>query len=113
MAVKAPGVVCRNFAESAFAHKGTPIAANIGRTSPQCGSVRKANQMTQQTFSCVGCGYTTAADFVGARVCGHPVTRVVQVVRLLSGEGKAAGFQPAERLRGPRGSLEVEVLYPA
>jgi putative transposase len=40
---------------------------NTSRTCSECGSIHKANRKSQQTFSCVDCGYTAAADFVGAR----------------------------------------------
>jgi predicted RNA-binding Zn-ribbon protein involved in translation (DUF1610 family) len=50
---------------------GMPVVAidphNTRRACPECGSIRKANRKTQQTFSCTDCGYTAAADFGGAR----------------------------------------------
>ncbi len=51
--------------------KGIPIIAinprNTSRTCPECGLIDKRNRKTQATFSCISCGYTNAADFVGAR----------------------------------------------
>lgn len=50
---------------------GIPIVAinprNTSRTCPCCGVIDKANRKTQETFSCIHCGYTAAADYVAAR----------------------------------------------
>ena len=40
---------------------------NTSRTCPECGSVDKKNRKNRDTFSCVSCGYTAPADYVGAR----------------------------------------------
>ena len=40
---------------------------NTSRTCPECGSVDKKNRKNRDTFSCVSCGYTASADYVGAR----------------------------------------------
>ena len=39
---------------------------NTSRTCPRCRHVAKENRVTQETFRCVGCGYTAHADVVGA-----------------------------------------------
>jgi putative transposase len=61
----------RQFASYKATFKGIPIVVvdsrNTSRTCSECGSIHKANRESQQTFSCVDCGYTAAADFVGAR----------------------------------------------
>ncbi len=49
---------------------GIPIIVvnpkNTSRTCPECRMIDKRNRKTQATFSCIDCGYTAAADFVGA-----------------------------------------------
>jgi IS605 OrfB family transposase len=61
----------RQFVTCKAGLRGIPIVAvdprNTSRTCPECGSIHRADRKTQQTFSSVDCGYTAAADFVGAR----------------------------------------------
>ena len=40
---------------------------NTSRTCPECGCVDKKNRKTQETFSCIVCGYIAMADYVAAR----------------------------------------------
>lgn len=98
--------------------KGIPVVAvdprNTSRTCPECGSIHKANRKSQQTFSCVDCGYTAAADFVGARnirASGAAlVTSAPKALRLVSGErdarhlengAKAPAFRRGDGLHEP------------
>ena len=39
---------------------------NTSRTCPQCGFVSAENRKSQATFACIGCGYRSNADEVGA-----------------------------------------------
>ena len=39
---------------------------NTSRTCPRCGLVSAENRKTQATFACIGCGYRSNADEVGA-----------------------------------------------
>ena len=39
---------------------------NTSRTCPQCGLVSAENRKSQATFACIGCGYRSNADEVGA-----------------------------------------------
>jgi predicted RNA-binding Zn-ribbon protein involved in translation (DUF1610 family) len=67
----APRQYALQFVTYKAALRGMPVVAidphNTRRACPECGSIHKANRKTQQTFSCTDCGYTTAADFGGAR----------------------------------------------
>jgi putative transposase len=51
--------------------KGIPVLPqdprDTSRACPECGFVHKGNRKTQDRFSCLECGYTAPADFVGAR----------------------------------------------
>ncbi len=40
---------------------------NTSRTCPECGCVDKKNRKSQDRFSCIACGYSALADYVGAR----------------------------------------------
>jgi putative transposase len=61
----------RQFVTYKAAPRGMPVVAiapdNARRACPQCGSILKANRKTQQIISCIDCGHSAAADFVGAR----------------------------------------------
>ena len=39
---------------------------NTSRTCPRCGLVSAENRKSQATFACIGCGYRSNADEVGA-----------------------------------------------
>jgi len=39
---------------------------NTSRTCPECGCVDKKNRKSQESFSCIDCGYTAPADYVAA-----------------------------------------------
>ena len=39
---------------------------NTSRTCPRCGFVSAENRKSQATFACIGCGYRSNADEVGA-----------------------------------------------
>ena len=39
---------------------------NTSRTCPRCGLVSAENRKSQATFACIGCGYRSNADLVGA-----------------------------------------------
>jgi len=39
---------------------------NTSRTCPKCGCIDKRNRKTQSKFSCVGCGFSSIADYIAA-----------------------------------------------
>ena len=56
---------------------------NTSRTCPQCGFVSKSNRKSQSLFSCVSCGFSSAADTVAAgnisrRAACKPATLLAQ-----------------------------------
>ena len=40
---------------------------NTSRTCPECGCIDKKNRKSQESFSCIACGYSALADYVAAR----------------------------------------------
>ncbi len=40
---------------------------NTSRTCPECGCIDKKNRKSQESFSCLACGYSDMADYVAAR----------------------------------------------
>lgn len=53
---------------------------------PKCGFTNRANRWCDEVFSCVSCGYTEAADTVGAWNIGERVARSNPSLRLITPE---------------------------
>ena len=53
---------------------------------PKCGFTSRANRRCDEVFSCISCGYTEAADMVGAWNIGERVARSNPSLRLITPE---------------------------
>jgi len=53
---------------------------------PKCGFTNRANRRYDEVFSCISCGYTGAADTVGAWNIGERVARSNPSLRLIASE---------------------------
>ena len=54
--------------------------------SLECGFTNRANRRCDEVFSCVSCGFTEAADTVGALNIGERVARSNPSLRLIASE---------------------------
>ena len=71
---------------------------NTSRRCPACGKVSAENRKTQERFSCVECGFTANADFVGAiniKEAGLALLACSQS----SAEGRPSWQEPTEGVR--------------
>jgi IS605 OrfB family transposase len=65
----------RAFVEYKAKLTGVPVVAvdprNTSRTCPCCGCIDKRNRPSQDTFSCVSCGFSGRADHIAAVIIGR------------------------------------------
>ncbi len=65
----------RAFIEYKARLAGVPVVAvdprNTSRTCPVCGCIDKRNRLSQDTFSCVSCGFSGLADHIAATNIGR------------------------------------------
>jgi len=73
-----------NMVESFRLWKVNPAFSSI--RCPECGFTSRANRRCDEVFSCVSCGYTEAADTVGAWNIGERVARSHPSLRLITPE---------------------------
>jgi putative transposase len=77
----------RSFVNYKSALVGVPVVfvdpRNTSRTCPECGHIDKANRRSQNSFSCVSCGFSGLADHIAAINIGR---------RAATDQPYAAGF---------------------